>query len=176
MSHQIQSYVTEPVIEWDQLPISQMEHLLIVHKVIFTTNMQSCQCPFPGCPRTSHGMSGLCSHFNRLHCGIVLVYLYQKNNQRHLHTLNTDTDRCPHEYWIIAIITLQRSGWDSNATDGGRHWNGALRKTWWISGSIWTPSRRQPHYHTLEGRQHTIIVTGRRFISTWVMTKGGGGW
>ena len=61
-------------IEWDQLPVSHMEHLPLVYEFGFLTNMQSCHYQFPGCSGTSRSRSGLHNHFSRLHSvGIILI-------------------------------------------------------------------------------------------------------
>ena len=70
MAHLIRLHGTEPLIDWDRLPVSQTEHLPLVYKVRFPTKIQSCQCLFSGCPSTSHSRSVLNNHFRRLHWGI----------------------------------------------------------------------------------------------------------
>ena len=59
---------TESDIDWGYLSVSQIEHLPLVYEVSFPTTIQSCQCPFPGCPGTSWIWSGMRNYFSRLHC------------------------------------------------------------------------------------------------------------
>ena len=77
MDHCRKLHGAEPEIEWDQLLFSHPEHLPLVYEVRFPTKMQSCQCPFPGCPRIFRSRIGLRNHFSRLHWGYSILDWFQ---------------------------------------------------------------------------------------------------
>ena len=52
-SHHRRLHSTNPDIDWDRLPFIHTEYLPHVYEVRFPNAMQSCHCPFPGCPGTS---------------------------------------------------------------------------------------------------------------------------
>ena len=74
-AHHRRLHGTEPEIEWDQLPVIQTEHLPLMYEFRFLTNIQSCQCTFPGCPGMPWSRSGLQNHFSRLHWGDIILKL-----------------------------------------------------------------------------------------------------
>ena len=57
--HHRRLHGTEPDIDGDKLPFIQTEHLPLMYEFSFLTNIQSCQCPFPGCPGMPWSRSGL---------------------------------------------------------------------------------------------------------------------
>ena len=44
---------TKHMINWDRLPVIQLEHLPQVYEVSFPRDTTKCQCPFPECPGLS---------------------------------------------------------------------------------------------------------------------------
>ena len=68
--HHRRLHCMDPEIDWNQLPVIQTEYLPQVYEVCFLTNMHLCQCPFPGCPRTSRSSTDLQNHFSILHLGV----------------------------------------------------------------------------------------------------------
>ena len=115
-------HVTDLAVYWGRLPVIQTEHLPLVYEVIFQTNIQLCQCPFPGCPGTFLSSSGLRNHFIRINWGVGgALSLSKKNIHDRFHILNSASNRCPHGYFKIVVIALKHVGWERNAADGGRH-------------------------------------------------------
>ena len=72
-AHHRKLHGTETEIDWDQLPFRQTEYLPLVYKFIFLTNIQSCQCPLPWCPRTYRIRSGIQNHFSRIQWGDIIT-------------------------------------------------------------------------------------------------------
>ena len=58
---------TEPVIYWNQLPVSNTEHLPEVYDVSFPKGKTQWPCLFPGCPRSSQTLNSLLNHLNQKH-------------------------------------------------------------------------------------------------------------
>ena len=78
MAHQRRMYGTEPVIDWNHLPVSQTEHLPQVYDVIFPKGMTHWPCPFTIYIGSSHTCNGLWDHFNRHRWGDSIRILEDK--------------------------------------------------------------------------------------------------
>ena len=49
-AHRRCTHGTGPEIDWNQIPVSQMEHITQLFDIILLTGTSQCPCPFPICP------------------------------------------------------------------------------------------------------------------------------
>ena len=66
---------TDPVIDWNQINVSQTEHLPQVYDVSFPKGMTHFPLPFPGCLVSSWSWNRLQDHFNLQHWGYSIIVL-----------------------------------------------------------------------------------------------------
>ena len=133
---------TEPSIDWYQLPVRHIEHLPLVYEVGFLTNIQSCQCPFPGYPGTSWSRSGIQNHSSRLHLGFSILILEE-------HTIPSPYfERFKRQVppWLLNNFHYNTKAFRlvQELQDENKHFKGNSRKTRCQSRSIWS-HLRQPH-------------------------------
>ena len=55
---------TEPEIEWNQLPVSQIEKILQVFDISFPKGTSQCTCPFLICTGSSRTWNKPMNHFD----------------------------------------------------------------------------------------------------------------
>ena len=71
---------TEPTIDWNRLPISQVEHHLQVYDVSFPWSTNWCPCPFLVAQVSSRTWNGLCLRFNSQNWGYSIMILEDHPN------------------------------------------------------------------------------------------------
>ena len=73
--HRRQMHGVEPEIDWNRIPVIQIEYLPHVFDVRFLKGTSQFQCPSPCCPGLSCTCNSLWNHFNRKHWGGILRIL-----------------------------------------------------------------------------------------------------
>ena len=96
-AHRKRQHRIDPAINWDWLPVSQTDLPPQVFEVSFPRVMTKYQCPFPGCPGSSHTWICLRNHFKRHHWRDSMIILNE-----HL-SLFPHCDRCGRKVlpWIL---------------------------------------------------------------------------
>ena len=79
-SHRRCMYRTELSIDWNRLPVGQMEQHPQVYGVSFPRSTKQCNCPFPNCPGSSFTWNGLRSQFNIQNLGDIIRFLDKHPN------------------------------------------------------------------------------------------------
>ena len=70
----------EPVIDWNRLPASHIEHHPQVYDVRLLQSTNRSPCPFPGCTWSSCTWNGLCFNFSSQHWGGITRILDENPN------------------------------------------------------------------------------------------------
>ena len=133
MDHRRSLYGTESAIDWNRLPVIQIEHLPQVFEFSSPRVTNKCQYPFPGFPGSYCVWSSLRNHLNRQNWRYSIMIL--KNNPRLYPTVRAVYAR-PHLGSSTTVTTpYNSSGSERNAISDGRHYNTTSRQLIWLSDS-----------------------------------------
>ena len=116
--HQQHIHGTEPDIDWNRLPVSQMDHIPRVFNVSFQKDTSQFPYSFTGCPGFSWTWNDLRNNLNQHHWGIIMQILEEHPPPSPNLRSVVERSRCGAS--VIGTMSQKNAGLVSRDRDGRR--------------------------------------------------------